>query len=700
MQSKQLWSRRLRLILWLVVAAGLVAALPIGYERLQTERSAKQVEFVFNYRSVMEIAMLQTNPQDFIEEQLVRLKEAGVHSFAVYESTLSELRSSRRIRILSSSDAALLSGGAYQPNENFTYILFTSNEAKDKLQPIIEAAFARDDIPVRLWNPGGQAGLVIEAPPENATVRTMAHDPMTLELLERHGLQIIIRLSDRIRPYDEAEMDQKLAEFHRLGVQRIIFDGEAVTGFADDAESGSLASFASLLDKHQIGIAAIEVMRLPQKGLSKLAYLADYNVARLYSLPDRDATLSKTTLADRFVLAVKDRNIRMIYLNAATSRDRSTNLVVHPIENIAGSLEGPDGAIERIQAAGYTLGPAQPFEYIHSGWQRYVKMIVLAGGAAMIALLISFFLPVTATAAAFAIGLVGTAGLALRSPALLEQAMALGVGIVSPTLAIVLAIRHIRARSARTEAELSADLDVSAEPEDRRSRQRRERGTERGVTLLRLANAFGLYGRTALISVISIPYIVALLNNVTYMLVLQQYRGVSLLHVAPIVLVAVYVIFYSADVPIFQTIARFMKMNIKVWWVAAAAIVGIAGMYYLSRTGNAGQVLPLERWFRAMLEDTFGVRPRNKEFMFAHPLLLFGLYLALKYRKAVFLFTIGVIGQLSMIDTFAHIHTPLSISAIRIVLGLVLGAAIGLIYIIGWEWIERGWKRWMPRLRG
>lgn len=310
----------------------------------------------------------------------------------------------------------------------------------------------------------------------------------------------------------------------------------------------------------------------------------------------------------------------------------------------------------------------------------------------MIALLIGFFLPVSITAAAFLIGLAGTAALALRSPALLEQAMALGVGIASPTLAVVLAVRYIRSRPDRNQNGTSPGYEGTGERKGRQQKDRR-------LAAARLANALGLYGRTALISLIGIPYIVALLNNVTYMLVLQQYRGVSLLHVAPIALVAVYVIFYSSDVPIFRTVIRFLKMDIKVWWVVAAAVLGLAGMYYLSRTGNAGQVLPLERWFRAMLEDTFGVRPRNKEFMFAHPLFLFGLYLALKYRNAVFLFLIGVIGQLSMIDTFAHIHTPLTISAIRVVLGLTLGAAIGFVYIIGWEWIERGWKRWSPRFR-
>ncbi len=41
----------------------------------------------------------------------------------------------------------------------------------------------------------------------------------------------------------------------------------------------------------------------------------------------------------------------------------------------------------------------------------------------------------------------------------------------------------------------------------------------------------------------------------------------------------------------------------------------------------------------------------------------------------------GVIGQLSMVNTFAHIHTPLAVSALRTALGLVFGSLIGILAI-------------------
>ena len=97
-----------------------------------------------------------------------------------------------------------------------------------------------------------------------------------------------------------------------------------------------------------------------------------------------------------------------------------------------------------------------------------------------------------------------------------------------------------------------------------------------------------------------------------------------------------------------------------------------------------------------MLETTFGVRPRTKEFLLAHPLMLLGLFLSLRYRAAWVLLIVGCMGQLSMVDTFAHIHTPIHISLIRILLGLGMGTVIGLILIGIWQIgegiVKRFWR--------
>lgn len=147
-----------------------------------------------------------------------------------------------------------------------------------------------------------------------------------------------------------------------------------------------------------------------------------------------------------------------------------------------------------------------------------------------------------------------------------------------------------------------------------------------------------------------------------------------------------------------QELRAWMRMPITLVMVVGAVVLGAAAFYYLSRTGNAGTPLPGEAAFRSMLENTFGVRPRNKEFLFAHPLFIVGIFAALRYRWALYAMIVAVIGQLSMVDTFAHIHTPAVLSLIRGLLGLGLGLIFGLLALLVWYILERCWEKWSPRL--
>ena len=185
------------------------------------------------------------------------------------------------------------------------------------------------------------------------------------------------------------------------------------------------------------------------------------------------------------------------------------------------------------------------------------------------------------------------------------------------------------------------------------------------------------------------------------MLLMEQFRGVSVVHLLPIGVVALYWLLFSDNLSYKDTLAKARKLlssHISVLWLIGAALIAAAGFYYLSRTGNEGQASTVERLFRSFLENTLGIRPRTKEFLIAHPLFLLGAYLCVKYRSAVLLVMIGVIGQASIVDTFAHLHTPVIISSIRVIYGLGFGILIGIGYIAIWEIIVRSWRRWIPLL--
>lgn len=658
--------------LWALVIIGLLISVPMVYERLQTERSTKNVDLVFDYRDLLEVSAYRPNPEAYIQEHLKKMYEIGIGSMAVYESSLEELKLSRRIQVFTPQEYALLTGKPVSVGENMTYLLFTSNEVRDKLQGIIEKTY-RDRLKVNTgtWTYNNRPGLSIALPYEEANTKPMEPDPITMDMLQQQGFRIVARLSNRMQPFNAEEFEAMLKKLSQRGIKRIVFDGSALSGFDEAPKPSRVPEMAALLKKYNMGTAAIERLKAPQKGFTvSFAQKIDYNIVRLFSLFDTEANLKPEQIADKIVLGVKDRNMRMVFINTKAAKDMDKGFINDYLDNIYNSLTGPDGAIARIENAGYTLGEAHAF-VVHGKSLEPFKPILLISGTALIALTIGLFFPAVATAA-FVVGAVGSLALYVLSSSIALQAMAFGVGVCAPTLSTILVIRSIRDKY----------------------------GSRSGEGRSSWVRALLLFLAASVMTAIGIMYVVALLSSITYYLVLEQYRGVALLHLLPMALVGLYAVLFDHSKGIHEVVQKargILFQKITVLWIVLAAVFGGIVYYYLTRTGNEGQASDLEIAFRSLLENGLGVRPRTKEFLIAHPLFILAAYLFMKHRNAVYLFAGAVMGQLSMVDTFAHLHTPLHISFIRVGYGIVFGVIISLIYVAAWELLAKGWRRWAPK---
>lgn len=671
-QQYEKWNRWISKILWIVVAIGLVASAPLIAGRVEMEQSSKQVEFVFDYRDLIEISTFKAEPQAFIKEQLLEMKEAGITGLAIYESTLSELEISGSIKLFSAEDAVLLNGDEDLQKSNYTYLLFSDEQAAAALEPVIREGFSLYDIEIMPWSYNSKKGLAIAVGVQEATVIPLDPDPVELAMLQDYGFRLSVRLSDA-RPYDQARMDALFGRLTASGVGSIIYAGSAVTGFAEDPNKLALTGMAELIKKYKLEVAIIDLpLARQQKGLSKLAFLSDFQAIRLHSILEEEATKDAVVLADRFVLAVKDRNFRMIYLNARMKVDKEQGTVSVPLLNVYTSLNDPEfGAIERIKDLGYSIGQPEPFkQQATSSWDKLLKALVCMGAVALITRLSRFFFP-RLTLLVLLLGLGFTALLYMLNSTLTVQALVLFAAVSAPTVAVIQAI-------------------MSAE--------------RRTNSLVTFSWSLGIFLRTIGLSLIGAVYMVALLNHISYILVLNQFRGVSVLHILPIMLVALYVIFFHRTSSLWEAVGRakhLLGLNIRVFWVVLAGFAGIVLLYYMSRTGNQGSVSPYERMFRSLLEDTLGARPRTKE-LITHPFIIMGLYLFVRYRQngILALFVIGTMGQLSVVDTFAHLHTPLDISILRVIYGVIISSFIALVYVAVWELLVRGWRRWQHVFQG
>jgi hypothetical protein len=109
----------------------------------------------------------------------------------------------------------------------------------------------------------------------------------------------------------------------------------------------------------------------------------------------------------------------------------------------------------------------------------------------------------------------------------------------------------------------------------------------------------------------------------------------------------------------------------------------------LERSGNQSDIAPssFELALRSHLTTLLQVRPRFKEFAFAFPaLMLVPALIPADRRRWGWLFVLAIgLGLGDVIDTFSHLHTPLHIGVLRIAIGSIVGALVGLVLIAAYR---------------
>lgn len=115
------------------------------------------------------------------------------------------------------------------------------------------------------------------------------------------------------------------------------------------------------------------------------------------------------------------------------------------------------------------------------------------------------------------------------------------------------------------------------------------------------------------------------------------------------------------------------------------ALLALAGLIYIGRTGNYF-IIPVSRLevFPGSPGKTLYIRPRFKEFLIGHPFLLLALGLRKRFKDSLYfypLIILATIGQINILNTFSHAHTPLLVSFLRSFHGIWLGGLLGFILL-------------------
>lgn len=186
--------------------------------------------------------------------------------------------------------------------------------------------------------------------------------------------------------------------------------------------------------------------------------------------------------------------------------------------------------------------------------------------------------------------------------------------------------------------------------------------------------------RATLITILGGLFVAALGSDRGTMLALDPFRGVALTLVLPPLLVA------GTLVP-----RQDPRRTLRDLWNAPVSL-GTLGLAFLAlaavalivlRRGNTPVVGAgdAEARVRAQLQDSL-IRPRTKELLL-HPVAILALGAPAEWPVwfTNVLLVGSVIGQGSIVDSFAHYHTPLLISLLRTINGVAFGIGTGLVLL-------------------
>jgi hypothetical protein len=642
------WQNR---ILAIVLALCLIAPAWVLLRRHHAENANRRVDIVVDYSEIKELAGATGKP---LMAVLDRFKQAGATSVAIQEDTIGDL--------LESGDAVLVPRiAAPRPGATMgeSEIWVTSPQVEDRILGHLDrlgyvqrsAGAAGSPLPAATY------GLYLRKLPENRfTPLTIdvAHarnipvglSPAALQIVHAEQMSVVARLLN-YPGVDSKAIGVVMQDVADAGASTVIFGLDQVMGFRS-----LLGSTASALRANNLYYGSVEFSK--QKGDEKLANLLDSKIIKVHSIPAAEMiTLDKPTAIERFTRAAKERDIRMCYVRLF---DMGTDEPVQVNKDYVSDIRSG------LDAAGFTRGAAMPITTPTVPTGLVILLATMVGLGLMFLITniteIDWYYTLLYTLLACAL----TSLVAVGGNMMGRKLVALAAAIIFPVAAVV-----------------RASYGTPSEPKNLTYWS----SGMRAISRLLCATA---------ITVIGGCVVAALLSEQQFIVRVDQFAGVKLAHVAPLLLalaiIAGGIAWRQASckeqkATLRANVAGILGEPILVWQtVAALAVIVLIGIA-VARSGNDSGVgvSGFELKIRAILDRVLFVRPRTKEFLIGHPILFVGIAAAMigRRRWAIPLLVFGTIGQISVLNTFCHIHTPISATLLRVTYGVVFGSFFGMV---------------------
>lgn len=658
-------------ILLLFIAVGLIAALLIGWQRHNVEVANETIDMVMDYEDIIELAQIEGIPR---KDLLQQFKKAGITSLAVYETTLEKLNKSGKVtaiggaQIISQYRTGMLADANWRSlvENNAIYsddVYITGHNAQVFAEVKIDLEHRLSKERVSSLTVGSKQVLAVKANFEKVVKWNLGLP--TDEMLEAAdaGFYVVARPTN----YTKVRQEDVQTVFDRIdavkNVTTIMFTGDEVLGYPN-----LLPDVASNIKERKLTLGMIEhplqLQFLKQDGLLPLASAINYQSARVYAiLKDEQPKLKVDDAVQRWELTDRERNIRINLLRKYDKPEPGMTLVETNLAYV-------DGVKKSLEARGFILGRAGVYQAYFAAPVLLAFVIVGAVAAGILFLtLVRPFRERYQYLILFILSLVLVIPVLKGGGTLVRQAAATVSAITFPSLAMIWQLDQWRKYSF---------------------------GENKGLARIIGHALIGLTA-TLCLSLVGGFYVSGALADVRFLLEMEIFRGVKLTFVAPLLMVT---LAYLARYNLFETvnnmdaksigrqIRKVLDCPVKVKTLLIFALTALAAWVFVGRSGHtAGVPVPaIELKLRRFLEYAVYARPRGKEFMIAHPayfLAVMAMYRKWPQTLHYTLVMLATIGQGSLVETFAHMRTPVFMSFVRALDGLLAGAAIGIIVVIG-----------------
>lgn len=707
-------------LLVLLALLGLLASLVPIVNRVQTEESNKYYDYVLDYASLRSMARQSSQTED---EWLDLFRSLGVDKVALSEASALNLHDNAAIPVHAMTVKKAAESYGWENNYPAEVVSWLS-ESTDVSDAIIwtETAAAYewmlDAFNARFENfeaktyLEGEHGFIFIRQQENGMKGEKLLDlrlgiwPGTVELLERHGYQIVPRTVTQKDMNGTKFAEAYIDVLKHYNAPYFMNNGDELVGYESDEGWDLLVQY---LNESGASVAMMEQNDQSQNqtwpGIEDLLNETGYRGIRVFNewayIQNRYQYCGyegPEEITNTFFRAIAERNCKVIFLKMILEPDSDVSwdadekewvYITDPAEyeKLLADLD------TRLAPLGYTRGtvPAMQME----DPSVLLKVVQGIGTAALLVMLFDlfFFIGKRWRTILLALGALGFAGLAVLKPAMFRLILSMSGGIVMPSLAAV-GLCRVLMEKRRTEPQAKFG---------------RVLGYTLGISVLTILAAFcgSLLATSAL-------------SQLSYMIEMDLYRGVKIMQLIPIGLfILAYLLVYAYEetgardavlahvgprgekgrVKRFNAyFAQVMKMPMQLGWFVAIVVIAVAAVflllvfvYYIYRTGNSTTTPETELAFRNFLENTLIARPRTKEMLIGWPMLMLFIWSLRRGMKFLpMVFGMGMsIGLVSVVNTFLHIRTPFLLSLLRTGWGILFGLLIGLAAVVIAEGIYR-----------